>query len=385
MRARTLVLCVVSGLTVACSSGSDAPPPPAAPTLATVNSASQSGDVLMSGNVGVSGGKLTLTLAAIRDPDNASQPANPANVTFNVRTGEATATAAAATRAGVAQIAAPSLLCSVGAATASSAMADIVFINDTTGSMAGTVTGIADSIGTFATAIAAAVDARFSMYTYGDAFATRAADPDSEFTLGRGDFPVPVGFDDFERPYVALGGLAGFTPFLTELKAATALGNGGADEPENTIGTIDYANSHLAFRPGAAKVFVVIGDNPSHQEGDGDVASWPAEYRPTTGANLVSRLGGACTLHVVGNDTTYGAYYNLKLLADATGGVFKDLPSDGVVDLTTLNVQAWLTNSFSGGCTSAPAGRYLVIVDVSVVGSGGTTRTGTLTFDLTVS
>ena len=45
---------------------------------------------------------------------------------------------------------------------------DIVFLNDTTGSMSGATNGITDSVETFSTAITSAgVDARFAMYTYG--------------------------------------------------------------------------------------------------------------------------------------------------------------------------------------------------------------------------
>lgn len=385
MRIRTFVVSGLAVLGVACGGASDAPKPAASPGGTTVNSVTQSGDVLMSGNLGVSAGKLTITLAAVRDPDNASQPANPANVTFSIAA--APAALSVVTGAGTVQrqaLAAPSLSCSVGQATSSAAMADIAFINDTTGSMSGTVVGIADSIGSFAAAIAARVDARFAMYTYGDAFATKA-ESGSEFTKGLGVFGLPE-IDDVERPYLGLSGLADFNAFLAELKSSLALGSGGNDEPENTICTLDYAYQHLAFRPGAAKVFVVIGDNPSHQGGDGDVDSWPVQFKPTTGAELVSRLGGAGTIHVVGNDTGSSApYYNLKTLADLTGGGFMDLPWDGYVNLNSLRVQDWLTNSFAGGCSTAPAGRYLVIVNVTVVGSGGTTKTGTLTFDVTVS
>lgn len=329
----------------------------------------------MSGNVGVSGGKLTIALAAVRDPDDPTLPAAPGSVSFSVAAAPSALVAATA----------PPVTCDVaGVSSTSVAMIDLVFVNDTTGSMSGTVLGIADSVQSFATAIAGGVDAQFAMYTYGDAFATRAASG-SEFTIGRGDF-VPSDFDLDERPYVDLSTVATFTSFLAELRASSALGVGGGDSPENTIGALDYANAHARFRPGAAKVFVAIGDNPSHQAGDGDVESWAPEFQPTTGASLVSRFRGAATIHVVSENLPDDAtYYNLKGLADGTGGVFLTLPYDGVVDLGALNLTTWLTSAFSGGCTTAPKGHYRLVITATVHGSGGTTKTGTLTFDITVS
>jgi hypothetical protein len=331
-----------------------------------VNAATPSGDVTMSGNVALVGGKLEITLSAIRDPDDPTRPADPTKATFTVASGG------------------PALSCTLTkVSTATDAKIDLVFINDTTGSMSGTVNGIANSVQTFAESLAASgVDARFSMYTYGDAFATKAAT--STFVTGKGDF-APPSMDGTERPYVGLSDLTAFKAFLTELKASSALGSGGGDGPENTIGAIDYANNHVAYRDGAGKVIIAIGDNPSHQQGSGATASWPVEFRPATGADLVSRMKGKTAIHVVGNDTGAAPYFNLKGLADGTGGVFIDLPPSGNVDLSALKLTDWFTNAFIGTCSAGPKGSYTITVNVRVVGVSGTAKTGTLVFDVVVS
>src|SRR5512132_982625 len=68
MRIRTLVVSGLAVLGVACGGGSGGSKPAVSPGTsgAIVNSVTQSGDVLMSGNLGVSAGKLTITLAAVR-------------------------------------------------------------------------------------------------------------------------------------------------------------------------------------------------------------------------------------------------------------------------------------------------------------------------------
>jgi hypothetical protein len=362
----------------------------------TTNSVTAAGDVKMSGSAGLKDGKLALTLSAIKDPDDPSKPADPSMAAFGV------AVNTPAAKALLAAAAADPFTCSVtGVSSASASKIDLVFINDTTGSMDGTVLGIASSIQSFATSVAGSgVDAKFSMYTYGDDFATKLPSG-SEFTVGKGDFALEgdlFAADDVERPYVGLSDLTGFQAFLAELTCNTggpdacvpakALGNDGGDDAENTIGALDYALKKVAWRDGAAKVFIAIGDNPSHQQGDGGLngtTAFPAAMQPTTGDDLVSRFSGDATIHVVGNDTTDPApFYNLKSLSDGTGGGFLELPSSGDVDLSALHMDAWFTKAFSGACSGAPSGHYLVVVSVSVTGSLGTVKTGTLTFDITI-
>ncbi len=376
-------------------------------TAVTASSQVATGDVRMSGEVSLASGKLGLALASIRDPDDATRPADPARVSFAV------AAAPAATGS-----TAPSLSCAVSAASSAAPRpVDLVFVDDTTSSMNDTINGIFDSIQGFTDALAAGgVDVRLAMYTYGDTFATKRS-AGSEFTEGQADFllppagtdcfvtPQPAGCDialldpgaqgepaGAERPYLGLSTLGTFQHFLAELRSSTSLGAGGGDTPENTVGALDYASSHVAFRPGAERVYVAIGDQPSHQAGDGTAASgipppgWPAQFQPPTGDALVAKLSGQAVVHVVGHDPPSAApFYNLKSLADGTGGAFFTLPAGGRVDLASLSLTDWLTRAFTGTCDGAPTGHYLLVVTATVTGSAGTVKAGTLTFDLTVS
>lgn len=323
------------------------------------------GDFHMSGQLGVDAGKLGLALAAIRDPDATVKPVDASKVAFEVT------------------LDGHALSCAVNkVSTTTTAAVDLVFINDTTGSMSGTVDGIADSIESFTSAIAKeGVDARFSMYTYGDAFATKNAE-DSEFTLGLGDFRPPS-FDTTERPYIGLTGVNQFRAFLTELKGSDALGVGGGDGEENTLGALAYANDRLAFRDGAARMFVAIGDNPSHQSGDGVSQGYTPSWVPPLGDDLVKKLDGTAAVHVIGHDipagTTTSKFYNLKKLADGTGGAFINLPSDGKVDLGVINLQQWLVSSYSGTCNDATVGTVTIVIKATITGTK--VYVGTLTFE----
>lgn len=328
------------------------------------NKTTSSGDFHMSGRLGINNGNLGITLAAIRDPDTLTAPVPGSKVTFSV------------------SVAAKNLTCTVGqVSTAAGASVDLVFINDTTGSMSGTVKGVADSVDKFATDIAGAgIDAKFSMYTFGDAYATKSKS-DTLLVIGQGDYDVPT-FDPTARPYIPLGDVGVLKSFLNELKADTAiLGVGGGDEPENGIGAIQYANSKVAWRDGAAHEFVFITDAHQHTKGDG--SSFPGFDAPD--ANSVAQaLAGEAVVHALAHDKNDEPnHYNPKKIADDTGGAFIDLPADGNADLSKLNLKDWLTNSFSGVCTDATTGNMTITIKATVTGTKA--YVGNLTFDVTIS
>jgi hypothetical protein len=266
----------------------------------------------------------------------------------------------------------------------SSTPIDLVFINDTTGSMSGATLGILNSIDSFASAISdSGVDAEFSMYTYGDAFATKLSSG-SEFTVGKGNF-TPPSIDGVERPFIGLGTYTTFKSFLTELKNSSALGSGGGDNPENTVGALDYANNHVAFRNGAARVFVAIGDNPSHQSGDGDVNSYPTAFQPRTGTGLAADLVGLATVHVIGRTSTSTTYYPLQNLSTSTGGGFIILPSGGTVDLNTLKITDWIKSGFTGTTPALSKGTYKVTLSAVYTPASAAAKAATLVFMVDVS
>ncbi|MGZ3475126.1 MAG: vWA domain-containing protein [Polyangiales bacterium] len=349
------------------------PPLPGVPSVpgaqtktAKITSAKNEGDLKLSAGIGVDvAGSLVISMAAIKHPDLPNVPVSPLLASLSISASVSGSLA---------------LSCSIGGVSASSrAPVDLVFINDTTGSMSGTVNGISDSIKTFAQKIqAGGVDARFSMYTYGDAWATKGSA--SKFTVGVGDFDPPS-FDNTPRPYVGLTELPTFEKFLAEMKGSGALGVGGGDSPENTLGALNYASSKVSWRQGAAHVFVVIGDNPAHQKASAN--KFGGNWIPPNGDDLVSDLNGKAVAHVVAHDKGTEQLYNLKKLADGTGGNFKDLPKDGKVDLTTVGIDSFLLSGYRGTCTGLASGSIDLVIQATVVGKK--IYTGSLAFKVVVS
>jgi len=360
---RALVMVITAVMFASCE------PPVTMNSAVTVTNYSTSGDLVLSGQMSVQNGKIALTIGAIGDPNNPELPLSTSKVSFE-------AEAQQNKESGVFQPR-PVEFSVEPMSKDKSTPVDIVFINDTTGSMAGTTTGIADSIQAFSTAITSeGVDARFAMYTYGDAFATKK-ETDSEFTIGKGDFPVPSYLDGVERPYIGLSSVSSFLPFLEELKASYALGSGGGDGPENTVGTLDYAWKKVAFRDGSAKVFVVIGDNPSHQAST--TTYWDeADFKPRSGDQVVATLKGQATVYAICEKSSSTTYYPLKKLATGTGGAVIDLPYNGIVDLTSLGIVTWITSGYASECPPLKPGDYTFTITATYA-SAGLTYTGTLT------
>jgi hypothetical protein len=361
-----VAVALASALTMGCMS-----PLTGSGHTATVSTSTASGDFTMSGTISYGTAGLNVNLAAIKNPADPSVPLDPSLVTVKGQlTPKGLGTAQSFT------------LTKISAS--SSTPVDMVFINDTTGSMGSTTTGIADSISAFATAMTSGgIDARYAMYTYGDAFATKLTSG-SEFTVGKGDF-VPPSIDTEERPYIGLSDLTSFQSFIAELKAASCLGSGGGDGPENTVGALDYANTKLAFRTGASKVFVVIGDNPSHQNGDGSVSSYPTSFQPRTGAALVADLKSKATVHVIGETSSSTTYYPLKNLSDGTGGAFIDLPSSGVVDLGALKITDWIKAGYTGTSPAISAGDWTLTITSTYTSTSGAVKTATLVIVFTLA
>ncbi|MFI5300014.1 MAG: vWA domain-containing protein [Polyangiales bacterium] len=329
---------------------------PTAPTTASgtltarVVDSKSTGDFKMSAGVAVGpGGSLTISMPAIRHPDS-SAPVSPLTAMLSV-TGSASGGA--------------SIVCSIGGISAGANVpVDLAFIDDTTGSMSGTVHGVSDSVKRFAQDIAdRGVDARFAMVTFGDAFATQ---PASGFAIGHGDFAPPK-FDLVARPYVGFGGLDRFTAFLDEMKASKILGDGGNDEPENPLGALEYAWRSLGWRAGAARVFIAITDTVAHQAGD-KTTFITAPWTPPSGEQAIGDLDGDAVVHVVARDRELAPFFQMRALADGTGGATLTLPADGRVDLGKLGLKDWLVNGFRGVCSGAAAGTIELNVHATIVG-----------------
>jgi hypothetical protein len=304
---------------------------------------------MSAGVAGGPSGSLTISMPAIRHPDTGA-PVSPITAALSV-TGSASGGA--------------SIVCSItGISAGSNAPVDLAFLDDTTGSMSGTVHGVSDSVKIFARDLAErGVDARFAMVTFGDAFATQ---PATGFTIGRGELAPPK-FDVIARPYVGFGGLDRFTGFLDEMKASKILGDGGGDEPENPLGALEWAWRSLTWRPGAARVFIAITDTVAHQAGD-KTSFITAPWTPPSGAQVIADLDGDAVVHVVARDRELAPFFSLQSLADGTGGAALTLPADGRVDLGKLGLKDWLVNGFRGACSGAASGTIDLDVHASIIG-----------------
>ncbi len=339
-------------------------------TSVTVNESAQSGEIQLSGRLGIAEGRLALVLSSIKDPEDPTRPVAPDQVGFAVT------------------IDGDAVECDINP-TGDTVVApvDVVFINDTTGSMAGSVNGIADSIRDFASSVAErGIDAQFSMVTYGDEFST-LSEGEEGFTEGQAEFTASS-LDSQSRPYIDLSGLAKFRAFLAEMQASDDLGVGGGDEPENTLGALQYAIENLTWRESAARVFVVIGDNPAHTvaSGERDGIAWDAHFVPPEVDSLLATLDGTAVAHVVARDFGDDPYYNLKELSDATGGAFIDHATldSGTVDLTSISLNNWVGSTFFGVCFGIHPVDAERTMEIQATITGDAEHTGEVTYAITL-
>ncbi len=330
----------------------------------TINSSAQSGEIQLSGQLGIAEGMLAMVLSSIKDPEDPTRPVDPANVSFTVT------------------IDGEEVECDIDpTGEITRAAVDLVFINDTTGSMEGAVNGIADSISDFAADVdARGVDARFAMITYGDEFSTMT-EGETDFTVGQAEYTA--GYDIKSRPYVDFQGLSRFQRFLQELQDSDDLGEEGGDSPENTLGALQYAIDTLSWQSNAARVFVVIGDNPAHTV-DTASSSWTDEQLPPVVDDLLTTLDGTAVTHVVGHDSGVDPYVNLKDLSDATGGAFIELPTDGVVDLTSMSLNNWVSSTYFGVCFGIEPVDAERTLRIQATVTGADEHTGRVTYEITL-
>ncbi|MBN2191716.1 MAG: VWA domain-containing protein [Polyangiaceae bacterium] len=333
-------------------------------TSVTINSSARRGEIALSGQLGIVEGELGFVLSSVKDPEDPTRPVDADAIAFAITVdGEQVECEVAPT--GELQ----------------RAPVDIVFVNDTTGSMSGTVNGIADSISDFATSVSErGVDALFSMITYGDEFAT-FTEGEEAYTVGQAEYSA-TGVDSSSRAYVDLSELDRFQAFLTEVRDSDDLGEGGGDGPENTLGALDFALEHLSWRPGAARVVIAICDDAAHMADDGFSSSLESHFVPPEIDDLLDDLDGTAVVHVVGNDIGEEPYYNIKGLSDETGGAFIDLPEDGIVDLSSTTLNEWVGSTFFGVCFSVPPGDRELVIDANV--TGGEEHSGSVAYDITL-
>lgn len=230
------------------------------------------------------------------------------------------------------------------AASASSSIpTDIVFVFDTTGSMAAEITGVAQSIVAFSKSLeASGLNVRLGAVTFGDAFDTVSAPTSIPGGVALGTPSAPPAFDPNERPTLQL--TDNFNTFRSFIGANTA--RGGADNAENALGALEFANASMAWRSGAARVLIVITDIYQHQAG----SAIPIDNRwaPKSLPVLLGNLKGKATVHVIGpdlNPSDIASFADMKNMTGTggTGGVFINLDTG----LTGTALTGWSTEKIN--------------------------------------
>lgn len=243
---------------------------------------------------------------------------------------------------------------------------DVAVSLDTTGSMGGASGAFADLIADFATSLEAdGIDVQFAGITVGDAYATKWSSG-SYFTdlISTGSLGEPPSFDSTERPDTgaALIGADDMATFFNEVESVVGSGSGGADYPENYLGPIQFGNDELAWRDGAARVIISVGDDCAYTPDSYTNDSIEGVWIPPASADLIDDLtANGTVVHVVGNDldceSYYGAgYYDPADLADATGGTFTDISDSDCSSADTCDIDLTSvidSSSNSGVCETS--------------------------------
>jgi hypothetical protein len=213
---------------------------------------------------------------------------------------------------------------------------DLVFIQDLSGSMSGAITGVRNSVISFADQLAArGLDIRIGSVGY------------SGPTL----IPsTPAGsISEYLGPVQDLTSPAEFQGHVTREWFAS----GGGDAPENGLEAIEYAHQNLSWRPGATRVMILITDISLHWSGSGCGCS------DQTIESIAALIGGSTVVHAVAPaDPFYRAYapgVDAWLLAAATGGAQLELGVNGTLDLNRLEIESVLAETIRLTFESASA------------------------------
>ena len=241
---------------------------------------------------------------------------------------------------------------------------DIGFSLDTTSSMGHAVDALAHKISNFAVDLEnSGVDIRFAGITFGDAFATKDAteNTESDFTdsVSQGPLGPPPSFDSCERPSTFVAGgntviASDMSDFFSQIAEVYTSGCGGRGDIENYLGALNYLNDNVAWREGAVRVLISIGDQCAYTDTTYTADRIEGVWIPPSGDDMAAALTGVATVHVIGAESCYYDYYSMKGISDATGGTFTpfdcDSTNDCNVDLDTLPISMAIKQSSIYNC-----------------------------------
>jgi hypothetical protein len=181
--------------------------------------------------------------------------------------------------------------------------ADLLFVIDTSSSMAAAISGVIGSIDSFVDELASqGVNMRIGGIAFADTSPLlNCVAPDAGFA----PFTDKFGLGTEEDP-------ESFTYWLNNVSTTHCGDYGGSDIPENALDALGFALGHDAnsndtisadafeWAPNSLKVIVLITDAPQHDQGQG---STKAHF---SFADIKSELQGFAVVHVVGPN--YGCY-----------------------------------------------------------------------------
>ena len=188
------------------------------------------------------------------------------------------------------------------------AYSDVVFAVDVTGSMGWVLDAVTEQAAQLADFLTAAgLDVRFGAVVFRDAV------PET---------PYASWFQPLDPDPAAVGSFLG-----------GVVAEAGEDAPENPLDAIAVAWDHMAWRPGAQRVFVLFTDAPMHVPGDG------YGFADQGVLEVLDDLVRQAIVHTISTDyggdaCLLGEFPNPRLLSCATGGSGVQLTTSVLDDLT---------------------------------------------------
>lgn len=246
---------------------------------------------------------------------------------------------------------------------------DLVFVQDLSGSMSSAITGVRNSVLSFASSLATkGLNVRIGSVGFSGpgTIVTHANESTCERVGPVQDLTAPETF----RAHVA----------------ATWVATGGCDEPENALEAVKYAHEHMTWRTGAARVYILITDVSIHTAADSCNGLGPCTDETLT--SIVARLGGTATVHAIApssaSQRTALGGLDPWLIAERTGGAKLVLPSGGAVDLNALGIAERVADvvRLTFNSTSADRASHRVRIRVTAAGKVAELSPGLVRYDI---
>ena len=240
--------------------------------------------------------------------------------------------------------------------------ADIVFVFDTTGSMAGQIATMKTKVSSFAATLdASGIDYRLGCVTYGDEMGDTV---DPSYSKNRFYFAPSssvAAFQSFINTLVAYGGWDAHENQIDALDYTRAAASESGSNPEGSF----QNQASFSYRSDAKKIFILITDIGFHTPtgtlpGPGDVLDFYDNVYNTLNEEIAKLNADNVTVHVVSSGSSTDIFMRdeyQKLAAD-TGGLWFDITGNfsTIIDtigdvITECYVVTYMTRDWTTGTT----------------------------------